>query len=73
MVILSGMGRLAGAVLGAALFLLLEDVLPGLLDLFGDGWGQRGWRWGQSDLVVLFARGSIARAGRGRLARSPRR
>lgn len=62
MVILGGMGRLYGAVLGAALFLILQDILPGLLDRVQDGWGQH-WQVAMGPiliLIVLYARGGVA-------------
>ena len=44
------------------MILILEDILPGLLDTAHDGWGQH-WQVALGPiliLVVLFARGGVA-------------
>ena len=61
MVILGGIGTLVGPLLGAAGFLLLEEYLPGFMDLIVEGWGQH-WMvlFGPIlILVVLFGRGGL--------------
>jgi branched-chain amino acid transport system permease protein len=61
MVVLGGMGTLVGPVLGAAALLLLEEVVPDLLDRLGQGWGQH-WQILLGPillLVVLYARGGL--------------
>ncbi|MEO3431624.1 branched-chain amino acid ABC transporter permease [Inquilinus sp. CAU 1745] len=58
MVVLGGMGTLAGPVFGAAAFLLLEEFLPQLLDGLWDGLGDH-WKLFLGPiliLIVLFAR-----------------
>ncbi|MDF1791789.1 MAG: branched-chain amino acid ABC transporter permease [Thalassobaculaceae bacterium] len=58
MVVLGGMGTLYGAVLGAVAYLALEDVLSGLTEHWRVIFGPL------LILIVLFARGGIARAFR---------
>jgi branched-chain amino acid transport system permease protein len=61
MVILGGIGTLVGPLLGATVFLLLEEYLPDLMDLLVRGWGQH-WMvlFGPIlILVVLFGRGGL--------------
>ena len=53
MVILGGMGTLVGPILGAAVFLLLEELLPGLTEHWMIVFGP------VLILVVLFARRGI--------------
>ena len=54
MVVLGGMGRLWGAVLGAICFLTLEEVLPGLTD---------NWKMVLGALLILAALGRDSRLG----------
>ena len=57
MVVLGGMGTVVGPVVGAAALLLLEEFIPGLLDLARTGWGEH-WRIVLGPLllaIVLFA------------------
>lgn len=61
MVILGGMGTLVGPLLGAAGFLLLEEYLPGIMDLGLEGSGEH-WPIVFGPvliIIVLFARGGI--------------
>ncbi|MEM7408294.1 MAG: branched-chain amino acid ABC transporter permease [Pseudomonadota bacterium] len=61
MVLMGGMGTLFGAVLGAIGFIALEEFIPDILDLFGDGLGQH-WSIVLGPLLVvlvLFARGGL--------------
>jgi branched-chain amino acid transport system permease protein len=73
MVVLGGMGTLWGPVLGAALFLLLEQFLPDLLDLIAAGAGEH-WKLLLGPLLVLLAlkvrRGVFGALGRLRLRRA---
>ena len=62
MVILGGMGTLFGPILGTALFLLLEEYLPELMDFIlfpGAGEHWMGVFGPILILIVLFARGGI--------------
>lgn len=59
MVVLGGMGTLYGAVLGAVAYLALEDVLAGFTEHWRVIFGPL------LILIVLYARGGIARAFRG--------
>jgi branched-chain amino acid transport system permease protein len=70
MVVMGGMATLLGPVLGATLFLLLEEFLPELIEVVAPGYGDF---WGVVFgpiliLIVLFGRGGIhgiaARLGR---------
>ena len=57
MVVLGGMGTVIGPVMGAAALLLLEEFIPGVLDLVRAGWGEH-WRIVLGPLllaIVLFA------------------
>ena len=42
MVVLGGMGTVIGPVMGAAALLLLEEFIPGVLDLVRAGWASNG-------------------------------
>lgn len=71
MVILGGMATVVGPLLGAAGFLLLEEYLPGMMDLAWEGSGEH-WMIVFGPIliiIVLFARGGIysllARRGSG--------
>jgi branched-chain amino acid transport system permease protein len=58
MVVLGGMGTVAGPVIGAAALVLLEEFVPEVLELIHAGWGEH-WRIVLGPLllaVVLFAR-----------------
>ncbi len=54
MVVLGGIGTLLGPVLGATLFILLEEFLPDALDLMVNGAGEY-WRLVLGPLLVLVA------------------
>ncbi len=54
MVVLGGIGTLFGPVLGAALFILLEEFLPDVLDLFAAGAGEY-WMLLLGPLLVIVA------------------
>lgn len=54
MVVLGGMGTAIGPVLGAAAYLLLEELLPAGIDLVRPGWGEH-WRIVLGPLLVLLA------------------
>ncbi len=54
MVVLGGIGTVFGPVLGATLFILLEEFLPDVLDLFGEGAGEY-WNLLLGPLLVLVA------------------
>ncbi len=54
MVVLGGIGTIVGPVLGAALFLLLEEFLPDALDLVMAGAGEY-WRLALGPLLILVA------------------
>jgi branched-chain amino acid transport system permease protein len=54
MVVLGGMGTVIGPVLGAMAYLLLEELLPLLLGLFGADWSVY-WRLVLGPLLVLLA------------------
>lgn len=61
MVVLGGTGTVVGPVLGAAALILLEELLPRLLELGGAGWGGY-WRLVFGPLLVilaLWARGGL--------------
>ncbi len=74
MVVLGGLGTLIGPVLGAAVLILLEEFLPGLLDLLAPGTGEH-WKivlgpllvaialFAQSGLLGLLASGESAQKG----------
>ncbi len=69
MVVLGGLGTLTGPVLGAAAFLLLEDLTPPLMDLLAPGFGQH-WKLLLGPILVavaVFAHrgllGALARRG----------
>ena len=58
MVLMGGMGTLFGSVLGTIAFISLEEFIPDILDIFGDGLGQH-WPVVLGPiliLLVLFAR-----------------
>ncbi|GBD43347.1 hypothetical protein HRbin40_00820 [bacterium HR40] len=69
MVVLGGMGTIFGPMLGAALFVLLEQFLPDLLDLLEPGAGEH-WKLVLGPLLVLLAlrlrRGLFPALARGR-------
>ncbi len=54
MVVLGGIGTVIGPVLGAALFILLEEFLPDALDLVAGGAGEY-WRLVLGPLLILVA------------------
>ena len=61
MVLMGGMGSLYGSVVGAISFIMLEEVIPDILDLFGDNLGQH-WPIVFGPLLlllVLFAKRGI--------------
>jgi len=61
MVLMGGMGSLFGSVFGAIAFISLEEFIPDVMDLFGDGFGQH-WPIVFGPilvLLVLFARGGL--------------
>ena len=61
MVLMGGMGTLFGSVFGALAYISLEEFIPDLLDLFGDGTGQH-WPVVLGPLLVLlvlFAKGGL--------------
>jgi branched-chain amino acid transport system permease protein len=61
MVLMGGMGTLFGSVFGAIAYISLEEFIPDLLDLIGDGLGQH-WPIVLGPLLVLlvlFARGGL--------------
>ena len=61
MVLMGGMGTLFGSVFGALAYISLEEFIPDLLDLFGDGMGQH-WPVVLGPLLVLlvlFAKGGL--------------
>jgi branched-chain amino acid transport system permease protein len=69
MVVLGGLGTLTGPVLGAAAFLLLEDLTPQAMDLMAPGLGQH-WKLLLGPILIavaIFAHrgllGSLARRG----------
>jgi branched-chain amino acid transport system permease protein len=62
MVILGGGGTTVGPVLGASVFILLEEVLVSMLEMFGENWGHY-WHlpFGLFLMaVVVFVRGGLA-------------
>lgn len=60
MVVLGGLGTLVGPVLGAAVFLLLEDLTPPLMDLIAPGFGQH-WKLLLGPILIGVA--LVARRG----------
>lgn len=54
MVVMGGMGTVYGPMLGAALFVLLEQFLPDLLDLLSPGAGEH-WKLVLGPILVLLA------------------
>ena len=61
MVLMGGMGSLFGSVFGAIAFISLEEFIPDVMDLLGDGFGQH-WPIVFGPilvLLVLFARGGL--------------
>lgn len=62
MVVMGGMGTLVGPVLGAAAFLLLEELLPAAMSVLGPELAER-WRLVLGPILVLialYARGGLA-------------
>ena len=62
MVVLGGMSTIAGPIVGAAAFLMLEEFLPAIMEGGGLGSYKEHWRIVFGPLlilVVLFARGGI--------------
>ena len=53
MVLMGGMGTLYGSVVGAAGFILLEEIIPDVLNLFGDNLGEH-WAVVFGPLLVLL-------------------
>jgi branched-chain amino acid transport system permease protein len=53
MVLMGGMGTLFGPAFGAAAFILLEEWIPELLELLGEGWGANWWIVFGPVLIVL--------------------
>ena len=53
MVLLGGMGTLFGPMFGAAGYILLEEIIPEILEFFGTGWGEHWWVVFGPVLVVI--------------------
>ncbi len=53
MVLVGGMGTLFGPLFGAAAFLLFEEYVPAVLELFGEGWGEH-WMIVFGPLLVIL-------------------
>jgi hypothetical protein len=70
MLVLGGTGRLYGAIIGTAAFMIAQDVLSGSTRCTGSsGWGSGWWRsccGGRADDVALRTAGSPSASARSR-------